>query len=200
MTRLLLAFGLALPFVGGGAEAVEPGVDIATPRVTIVTLNNTIVFIPAFQVVETGDHVRWQVAPGTTLGHTTTSFTAAEVCGFTDGLWDATLNSVTPRFTRQFNDEPGEYPYFCRPHCLNNMRGNVTVTPLIVVTATASPGILTLTWSGGGGSYQVFRSGSPSFPAPLASMPPNGGATGTSFTDFLQPDLNSALYYLVMNK
>ncbi len=197
LKRVLPVIGPLLLIVGGESRAVEPGVDIATPRVAIVTVNNTISFIPTSTVVEPGDYVRWQVAPGTSLGHTTTS---GEICGVTTGLWDVNLNSVTPKFTRQFNEAPGDISYFCRPHCFSNMRGNVNVTPPIVATAAAASGIFTLTWSGGSGLYKVFRSGSPAFPAPLVPMSPDGNDAGTSFTDFVQPAPGSALFYLVINE
>jgi hypothetical protein len=80
------------------------------------------------------------------------------------------------------------------------MRGDVTLTSSIHVTAAAPPGIPTLTWTGGGGSYQVFRDTRPFFPAPLTSLPPDGGAAGTTLTDSLQPAAGGALFYLVMNQ
>src|SRR5262245_18162317 len=97
------------------ALAVEPGVDIAAPRVAISLVNNTLQFHPANLVVELGDHVRW-LHSGTLLVHTTTSGVPCTA----NGLWAASL-SPGQRFTRQFLEVPGTIDYFCNPHCLSGM-------------------------------------------------------------------------------
>jgi hypothetical protein len=62
--------------------------------------------------------------------------------------------------------------------------------------------MLTLTWTGGGGLYQVYRSTAPTFgpAAGTVSMAPSGGDAGTTFTDTTVPPLGSASFYLVGNK
>jgi plastocyanin len=196
--------GLGLLMFQADARAVEPGVDIATPRVVVSTVDDSLLFKPAAQKVERGDYVRWQVVAGTTLAHTTTSGSnCVSQCGpppASPCLWDANLSAASPQFTRQFNEAPGTFPYNCRPHCFSNMIGNVTVTTTIQVTAQDTAGMLILSWSGGGAAYQVFRSGQAPFPEPLTPLTPDGGDTGRSFTDFLVPDTGAVLFYLVMDK
>src|SRR5688572_23792085 len=104
------AVGLSLALVSTlsalPAHAVEPGVDIAAPRVITSVVNATFAFVPRNPVVEQGDFVRWRNI-GTGL-HTSTS---GSMCGVVDGLWDFQLGAgvVTP--TRQFNELPRSIPY-----------------------------------------------------------------------------------------
>lgn len=177
--------------------AVEPGVDIATPRVAMVTANGTTLrFVPALAIVEQEDHVRWVVAGGS---HTTTSGSACTG----NGLWTANLNLTTTMFTRQFNDAPGNIPYFCMPHCGLQMVGTVRVTSVIDARVTSVGGATQLDWTGGGGTYRIFRSTSPAFPA--ASTTVLTGAAGTTLMSFLDstgdtPPVGGAFFYLVMNQ
>src|SRR5262245_56191151 len=100
-SRTSSALPLLLALACGPALAVEPGIDIATPRVAISLVNNTLQFHPPNLTVEQGDHVRWRHS-GALLTHTTTSGTPCT----SSGLWGATL---TPgqQFTRQFLEAPG---------------------------------------------------------------------------------------------
>jgi plastocyanin len=186
---------LLVPFP---ARAVEPGVDIAAPRVVTSVVNAALAFVPRNPVVEQGDYVRWQNI-GTGL-HTSTSGPA---CNVSDGLWDFALGAgvVTP--ARQFNEPPGIIPYHCNPHCGLGMTGTVTVTGLIDLGAAQSGSTLSLSWSGGSGHYQVVRSDNPLFTgAGTQFLAPDGGLdTGTTFTDSLtQPGAGRVAYYLVMNR
>ena len=53
------------------ALAVEPGVDVAVPRVTLSLVGAALAFVPANPVVEQGDFIRWRnVSTGL---HTSTS-------------------------------------------------------------------------------------------------------------------------------
>jgi len=81
------------------------------------------------------------------------------------------------------------------------MRGQVTVTTMIDVSADDTAGILTLTWVGGGGLYRVFRSDTPAFTGSgTIVLTPTAGTTATSFSDTAQPVPGAALCYLVMNQ
>ncbi len=74
------------------ASAVNPGVDIAAPRVAISNTGDYFGFTPASIVVEQGDYTRWNFI-GTSYSYTTTS---GSVCNVASGLWDAPLNSLSP--------------------------------------------------------------------------------------------------------
>lgn len=193
LSLVLVSVLSALP-----ALAVEPGVDIAAPRVVTSVVNAALAFAPGNPVVEQGDYVRWQnIGAGL---HTSTS---GPMCGVSDGLWDFPLGAgvVTP--ARQFNDLPRIIPYHCNPHCGLGMTGTVTVTELIDLSAAQSGSILSLSWSGGGGHYQVVRSDNALFTgANTQVLAPDGGVdTGTTFTDSLtQPIAGRVAYYLVINR
>jgi plastocyanin len=177
--------------------AVEPGVDIAAPRVAITTTNGvTLRFVPAVILVEPGDYVRWSW--GSLGAHTTTSGTPCVA----DMLWNSNLNSTTTQFTRQFLEAPGTLPYFCSPHCGLGMTGQVVVTSVIQLATTDSGGSPLLSWTGGGGSYRVFRSDSPLFGAGTTVLTPGTGTAQTSLLDTtgVSPAVDKVVYYLVMNQ
>jgi plastocyanin len=196
--RTVLLGTLALMLPAHWSGAVEPGVDIAAPRVAISTVGSGFTFNPARLVVEQQDHVRWM--PTVAASHTTTSGANCTA----SGLWNASLTTVGVNFTRQFVEAPQTLPYFCSPHCFSfNMVGQVVVTTLIDVRATDTAGMTNLFWTGGGGSYRVFRSDTPAFIAGPGTLTfsPNGGSTGTTFTDTsaMQPNSGRAFFYLAMN-
>lgn len=194
-TRLPVAPALSFLLAAAPVWPVEPGVDIASPRVAISTVGNTLAFSPANLVVEQGDYVRW-IHTGTSVTHTTTSGVACTG----NGIWNGGLGPGA-QFTRRFADSPGDYPYFCIPHCGLGMIGSVWVTTLISLKAEEIAGLFTLSWTGGGGSYRVFRSADPRFPAASTQVnPPQGGDVGTSFVDPEQPALDRSFFYLVMNR
>jgi plastocyanin len=177
--------------------AVEPGVDIAAPRVAISTANgSTLRFVPSVILVEQGDYVRWNW--GNLGAHTTTSGSPCVA----NMLWSSNLNSTTTQFTRQFSEAPGTLPYFCGPHCGLGMTGQVVVTSVIQLATTDSGGSTLLSWSGGGGSYRVFRSDSPLFGAGTTVLTPGTGTSQTSLLDTtgVPPALDKVVYYLVMNQ
>ncbi len=188
-----LVIVLALPFFTSAALAVEPGVDVAVPRVVVTTVDgSTFAFHPANLVVEQGDWVRWSWLGGS---HTTTSGSGC----LASGLWNVSLNSLTPAtFTRQFLEPPGGIPFFCSPHCSFGMVGSVNVTTLIDLSAKDAAGTLTLSWTGGSGSYLVYRSGAPTFIGAQA-FTPDGGSAGMTLTDSTGPSPGQASFYLVMN-
>ncbi|HXU12849.1 MAG TPA: hypothetical protein VN898_12855 [Candidatus Binatia bacterium] len=180
------------------ARAVDPGVDIAAPRVVTSVVNAALAFLPRNPVVEQEDYVRWQnVGAGL---HTSTS---GPMCGVSDGLWDFPLGGGVLTPARQFNEIPRTIPYHCNPHCGLGMTGTVTVTGLIDLAAAQSGSILSLSWSGGSGHYQVVRSDNPLFTGTGTQvLAPDGGLdTGTTFTDSLtQPIAGQVAYYLAMNR
>jgi plastocyanin len=187
-----LVIVLALPFFTSAALAVEPGVDVAAPRVAVSTVDgSTFAFHPANLVVEQGDWVRWSWLGG---GHTTTSGPACVA----SGLWNTPLNAVSPAtFTRQFGEPPGSIPYFCSIHC-PTMVGSVNVTALIDLAVKDAAGTSTLSWTGGSGSYLVYRGGAPTFIGAQA-FTPDGGSAGMTFTDSTIPSPGQTSFYLVMN-
>jgi plastocyanin len=197
--RSLRHLALALPALlscPGAAWAVEPGIDIAAPRVAISTVDATLSFHPARLTLEQGDYVRWSALASSL--HTTTSGAGCVA----DALWDASLATAGTSFTRAFPEPPQDFPYFCRNHCTLGMVGLVTLTTPIVLTMNDTSGTPRLSWTGGGGSYQVYRSDTPQFTGPnTAKLTPDGGGAGTTLTDLVspQPDLGRANFYLVMN-
>ena len=188
VTMVTLAPRPALP--------VEPGVDIAAPKVAISTVNGTVLqFMPSRLVVEQSDYVRWNWIGGS---HTTTSGSACAA----NGLWSSALSSLSTTFTRAFADPPATYPFFCSPHCAFGMTGQVVVTTDIAVQVTASGADVQLDWTGGGVVYRIYRSTSPLFTAGTTTV--LTGATGTTEFTFLDqtggtPAVGGVNYYLVMN-
>src|SRR5262245_4958565 len=137
---LLGALALIVPVQS--PRAVEPGVDIAAPRVAITTVGSGFTFNPARLVIEQPAHVRWM--PTATSVHTTTSGANCTA----NGLWSASLGTVGVNFTRQFVEPPQTFPYFCSPHCLSfNMVGQVVVTTLIDMRTTDMAGMTNLSWT-----------------------------------------------------
>ncbi len=196
-TPLLLSTLLALAAGCGAALAINPGVDIAVPRVLIVTVDSALAFHPNAQTLEQGDYVRWSAMVSSI--HTTTS---GSPC-LADGLWSQSLATLGTIFDRQFNDPPAIYRYFCSPHCGLGMVGSVTVTVPISLTVQDSAGTSMLSWSGGSGLYKVVRSDTRAFTGPnTATFQPDGGGGGTTFTDLFTPVpvAGAATYYLVLNQ
>lgn len=180
------------------ALAVEPGVDIAAPRVVTSVVNTALAFVPRNPVVERGDYVRWRNA-GTGL-HTSTS---GPTCAVSDGRWDFPLGGGVTTPARLFDESPVVIPYHCNPHCGLGMTGTVAITGLIDLRATHSGTVLSLNWSGGSGRYQVVRSDNPLFTgAGTQFLAPDGGLdTGTTLTDAqTQPTAGKVAYYLAMNR
>ena len=68
-------------------------------------------FDPADLVIAQGDSVVWTWESGT---HTVTE---GSDCVVDDPLFDEEIYPSRPTFVYRF-DEPGEYPYFCKPHCV----------------------------------------------------------------------------------
>jgi len=197
--RSLRLLVLALPVLlspSGTPSAVEPGIDIAAPRVAITTVDATLSFHPAQLTIEQGDYVRWSATVASI--HTTTSGAGCVA----NNLWNASLGTAGTNFTRAFPEPPQVFPFFCMPHCPLGMVGQVTVTTSIDLTMNDTAGTSHLSWTGGGGSYQVYSSSTPLFTvANTVKITPDGGSAGTTLTDLVtpQPNPGSANFYLVMN-
>lgn len=196
VTRVILLATAAAALAAPPAFAVEPGIDIAAPRVAISTVDAQLAFHPARIVVEQNDHVRWRWTAGS---HTTTSGTLPCTA---NGLWNVPLTSTSTSFTRLFTEPPATFTYFCQPHCGFNMNGQVVVTSEISVLAKESGADVQLDWTGGGGLYRIFRSTSPLFTGGTTTI--LTGAAGTSALTFVDatagtPPVGSVHFYLVMN-
>ncbi len=207
---------LGVALLAGPAWSVEPGVDIAAPRVSISTVDDfTVAFHPADLLVEPEDYIRWRHTSTSAfpLYHTTTCGARCSALACAAGTtWDVNLTLGTRQFTRQFGvlePAPITVDYFCSPHCLiYGMMGRVILTAPIAVSASYASGTLTLTWTGGGAlspdvpRFRVFRSDSPKFLPGAGTLvtTPDGNDTGTSFRDFASPAAGAVLYYLVKNK
>jgi plastocyanin len=99
--------------------ALLPGLAVATThQVDMVNF----AFDPESLSVEAGDTVLWINQSSTT--HTTTSGNPSTCTP--DGIWDSGSMAPDDSFTYDF-DTPGEYPYFCTPHCGMGMTGNIHV-------------------------------------------------------------------------
>jgi len=164
----------------------------------------TLVFHPPNLVIEQGDWVRWMHTSTAQfpLFHTTTHG-VRNALGGCDllGLWNAPLSPPSfPQFTRQFLEPPQTFPYCCEPHTAFFMLGTVVVTTPIQLTATLESGVFKLAWSGGSGHYRVFQSDNPGFTGSgTQTFLPNGGDTGMTYTDFVDPPRGAALFYLTLN-
>ena len=193
---LLVSLALAL-FLSVGPScdstwAQTAGVDVAVPRVAVVSIGSTLMFNPSAIPVEQGDYVQWINAGAGS--HTTTS---GAPCVAT-GLWNVALGAGV-QFTRRFLETPGTIPYFCVPHCSFGMTGTVRLTSPIILQAVDNSGTVNLSWTGGGPTYQVFRSSSPGFVG-SAPIQPTGGDTGTAFSDATAVSVGNVNYYLVTNQ
>lgn len=168
---------------------------VAAPRVSISEVSDNFVFSPRFLIVEQGDWVRWKsIAVGTT--HSTTSGSGC----VSNGLWNVSL-MPNGQYTRLFMNAPSVLQYFCVHHCSFGMTGQVQVTTKIALTVFPSGTDALLTWTGGGGSYQVFRGDAPTlFGAGTSVLPPDGGNAGTTLVDPTVPAVGQALFYYVGNK
>jgi plastocyanin len=188
---------VALCLATGPLAAVTPGVDIAVPRVSMVTADGaTLRFLPSRTTVEQSDYVQWNWNSG---AHTTTSGAPCTA----SGLWTASLASTTPSFMRQFTDLPATYAYFCSPHCTFGMTGQIVVTLDIQVTVTDASGAVQLNWTGGAAPYGVFRSDNPGFTGQnTVVLTPQAGTQTASFLDAGAgvPPVGTAFFYLVMDQ
>jgi plastocyanin len=107
--------GLCALLAGLLAPTIVHGLDV-----TITQIGET--WSPSVVTITPGDEVTWQWTSGL---HTTTSGTGP---GDPDAglLWNSPLTSAVPTFSFTFNDT-GHYPFFCEPHFIVGMVGEVIV-------------------------------------------------------------------------
>ena len=112
MVGLGVALGLAVAGLGLGATQAAPA---SQDTVTVDMLAGPTRFEPAEITISPGTTVTWITRSGS---HTTTS---------EDGVWDSVERlPVGESFSFTFQ-EPGEYPYVCKPHADQGMVGKVIV-------------------------------------------------------------------------
>ncbi|HEX4824378.1 MAG TPA: hypothetical protein VFV19_08700 [Candidatus Polarisedimenticolaceae bacterium] len=192
--------------------------NLAAPRTPNVSMTASLTFVPANPKIEPGDCITWTAA---TFTHSSTGnpCTDDSLCGAPPVAGcNYDTGNVAAANTSTCSYDPATYPagtgnaYYCRIHAsptTGTMRGTMQVTTPIVLSvdkdlATSS---VKLTWTGGGVtgdfSYKVARdnAGNPAMPAgTTTTVNPDGGVTGTTFTD--TGDLLNATthFYLVRNK
>lgn len=111
----------------------------ATVEVSMVNF----AFEPKTATINVGDTVKWTNT--VVVPHTTTSGTGCAK----DGKWDSGDMTRGATFSFTF-DTPGEYPYYCIPHCNLGMTGTIIVnggtgTTTVPGTTTSVPGGTTTT-------------------------------------------------------
>jgi plastocyanin len=90
-----------------------------------------ITFVPEVILVNVGDTVRWEYISGSP--HTVTT---GENCTW-DGDLHASLSIIDPVVEWVVPaDAPSELPYFCAPHCINDMVGLIQVAQPCVADVT----------------------------------------------------------------
>lgn len=194
ISKVVFAAAAALFLSVTAIRAQEPGVDVAAPRFAISQVADAFTFMPSALVVEQGDWVRWK-SMAASLSHTTTSGTGC----VTNNLWNVSL-APGAQFTRQFLETPATFPFFCVPHCGLGMTGSVQVTTVIVASASTTGSDIILTWTGGGGSYRIFRGPTANLTGTGVSiLSPDAGSAGTTLTDPTLPTLGQTLFYYVGN-
>lgn len=127
--------------VHGGEDSIarsrRVGAQAAQDVVTVTVGADGFRFSPADVEILAGATVRWVWATG---GHTVTSGSN----GVADGLFCSPNDqdcSATPImgagsvYETRF-EQPGVFPYFCRPHFFAGMVGTITVATAVPVTAT----------------------------------------------------------------
>lgn len=199
----------------------------AAPRTmtVVMTISGlTPLFNPATPKIEPGDCIQWQSAvvihsssADPCPDDTTTSCASPSPPSC---LWDSgdVSSSGTPPAAICYYD-PAVYPattadgFYCRihdnPQHTGTMHGTMNVTTAIQlsVNKNTSTGAVVLSWTGGGIAgditYKVVRSnnGDPTFAvANTTTFNPDGGTTGTQFTDAGELSNPANRYYLVRNK
>ena len=93
-----------------------------THDIVMIPQGQAFTFSPSSITIQQGDIVRWTNNTSLVI-HTTTS---GIICT-PSGLWNSGDMLPGAIFSRQFNDAPGTYNFFCIPHCLFGMTGTVTV-------------------------------------------------------------------------
>lgn len=100
----------------------------------VAVLDN--IFNPEEAFIFAGDSIRWEHEPMEDF-HTVTSGLSSDPADNPGALFDADSSDDFPLFVHRF-DDPGHYPYFCRPHETDGMRGVIRVQE-VFVRGDASP-------------------------------------------------------------
>ena len=193
---------------------------LATVRVLEVSMQGALpnfVFSPSQPKVEPSSCVRWVsnsvTHSGTQSPCPDTNNTCANPvpasCMFETGNVSSAAadNAVTCFY------DPADFPaatiddFYCRIHAsptTGSMRGTLRVTTAIDLAVDTNGTDIVMSWTGGGvaGSetFEVHRAADAGFTAP-ALFPPDGGATGRSFTDAGENDVaRPTRYYLITNQ
>jgi len=106
------------------------GTTMASAAVHEVEVRSNL-FDPEELQILSGDTVRWVWIEGS---HTTTSGSDCVA----NGTWESTIGPSNRSFEFIF-ENPGDFPYFCRPHCGMGMTGLITVSD---ASATPEPSAL----------------------------------------------------------
>ncbi|MCI0651794.1 MAG: hypothetical protein L0Z55_07910 [Planctomycetes bacterium] len=110
------------PFFDALNENGLVGTIVVEPYEVIVGIVNN-AFTPADVYIFEGDMIVWEWIEG---DHTITSGAGSDPSENPGAIFDADNTIALPTFTWVF-DEPGVVPYFCRPHEIFGMVGNVYV-------------------------------------------------------------------------
>ncbi len=113
-------------------------------------------FTPQNITITDGDTVRWVWLSGF---HTATSGSDCVA----DDLFNGPLDAGNPTLEFTFDGQLGDIPYFCIPHCVIDMVGNITVLPQM-------------------SSVEEGTAMSPEMPRPLFSAAPNPLQSSTTLT------------------
>jgi len=193
----------------------------AAPRTPTVLMTGGLVFDPPNPKIEPGSCITWRSSSAThnSSGNQCTDdpvcgSPAVAACQFDT----ANVNSVSADPTSTCAYSEAQFPvgtgqaYYCRIHATpttGTMRGTLRVTTPIVLTVDKDipNSSVKLSWTGGGVtgdiSYKVARNTGGDATMPIATtttVNPDGGVTGTTFTDVNELLSGTTKYYLVRNK
>lgn len=129
----MIRFALTVLSIAALASAPVP-----TLAVTHTVNQDGLTFVPDSLIIAPGDTVEWVWSIGI---HTVTNGVHPDSAD-TGTLFDAPLGVSDPLFSFTFT-QPGDVPYFCRPHLALGMIGVIRVDPLVAVGAQVEA----LTWS-----------------------------------------------------
>lgn len=97
----------------------------------LVEMTDALVFEPASLMIRVGDTVTWHTVgavPHTSTADPAEAVNPEESVSLPEGaeMWDSGIVNTGEEYSRTFT-EPGQYTYFCIPHELAGMIGNLTV-------------------------------------------------------------------------
>lgn len=192
-----------------------------TPTVLLTTSGVNFVFDPSNPKIEPGDCIIWRAA---SITHSSsgngcaddTTCGAPPIGGCQYDTGNVSSGAANPTATCFYDS--GTFPagtgqgYYCRIHAsptTGTMRGTLMVTTPIALTLdkVIATNTVKLSWTGGGVTgdvtYKVAKNsaGDPLFPtATTTTLNPDGGTTGTTFTDTGELSSATTKYYLVRNR